>query len=131
MFFGQAGLLDEPSGNGVKYDDQLQREDNSLRTKFMLRRPEGLVWKSFRMRPQNFPWRRVALLAHYVHNGFRLFADILEAKGDEERLRSLFSVQLTGYWSRHYSFSHESPEQTAAIGKGSVDIVLINTVATL
>ncbi len=131
LFFGQAGLLDGPSGNGDKYYEQLQREYNYLRTKFMLRRPEGLVWKSFRMRPQNFPWRRVALLAHYVHNGFRLFADILEAKGDEERLRSLFSVQLTGYWSRHYSFSHESPEQTAAIGKGSADIVLINTVATL
>lgn len=129
LFFGQAGLLQEDGGDS--YYRQLCREYGFLRTKFSLRQPEGLVWKSFRMRPQNFPWRRVALLAHYVYGGFRLMADILAAEGGEDKLRRLFGVRLTGYWSDHFSFSHASPEQSAAIGQGSVDIILINTVAPL
>lgn len=129
LFFGQAGLLDRPATD--RYQEQLQREYAFLSTKFSLRRPEGLVWKAFRMRPQNFPWRRIALLAHFVHNGFRLMADLLEAKGDEQRLRDLFSVTLTGYWSNHYTFGRESQETQAALGRSSVDIVLINTVAPL
>ena len=75
--------------------------------------------------------RRIALLAHFVHNGFRLMADLLDAKGDEQRLRELFSVTLTGYWSNHYTFGRESQETQAALGRSSVDIVLINTVAPL
>lgn len=129
LFFGQAGMLE--TADGDSYYRQLRREYAYLKTKFALRRPDGLIWKSFRMRPQNFPWRRVALLAHYVHNGFRMMADILEAKGDEEKLRAIFTVELTGYWSNHFSFSHVSPEQSAAIGKNSIDIILINTVAPL
>ncbi len=129
LFFGQAGLLDKPAAD--RYQEQLQREYSFLATKFSLRRPEGLVWKAFRMRPQNFPWRRIALLAHYVHGGFRLMADILATQGNGKQLRELFSVTLTGYWSNHFTFGHESGEAQTALGRGSVDIVLINTVAPL
>lgn len=129
LFFGQAGLLDKPATD--RYQEQLKREYAFLATKFSLRRPEGMVWKAFRMRPQNFPWRRIALLAHFVHNGFRLMADLLATKGDEKQLRELFGVELTGYWSNHYTFGHESPERQAALGRSSIDIVLINTVAPL
>lgn len=131
LFFGQAGLLDASRHTDDRYYQQLCREYGFLANKFSLRAPQDLIWKSFRMRPQNFPWRRVALLAHYVCGGFRMMADILEAKGDEKRLRSLFSAELTGYWSNHFSFSHASPEPTAAIGRGSADILLINTAAPL
>lgn len=132
LFFGQAGMLDDLQRYaGDRYYEQLCREYSFLRNKFSLRRPEGLIWKSFRMRPQNFPARRIALLAYFVHNGFRLMADLLDADGDEAKLRKLFSARLSGYWSNHYSFSHASPESSAALGAGSVDIVLINTVAPL
>ncbi len=130
LFFGQAGLLDKPATD--RYQEQLQREYSFLATKFSLRRPEGMEWKAFRMRPQNFPWRRIALLAHYVLGGFRLMADILATKGNEKQLRDLFSVALTGYWGNHYTFGHESGEKAqAALGRSSIDIVLINTVAPL
>lgn len=129
LFFGQAGLLDGAATD--RYQEQLQREYSFLATKFSLRRPEGLAWKAFRMRPQNFPWRRIALLAHYVHGGFRLMADLLATHGDEKQLRELFSVALTGYWSNHYTFGHESGDTQTALGRGSIDIVLINTVAPL
>lgn len=48
-----------------------------------------------------------------------------------QRLRELFSVTLTGYWSNHYTFGRESQETQTALGRSSVDIVLINTVAPL
>lgn len=129
LFFGQAGLLDRQPTD--RYQEQLQREYSFLSTKFSLRRPEGMMWKSFRMRPQNFPWRRIALLAHFVHDGFRLMADLLDAKGDEKKLRELFGVKLTGYWSNHYTFGHESQETQSALSRSSIDIVLVNTVAPL
>ena len=40
-------------------------------------------------------------------------------------------MTLTGYWSNHYTFGRESQETQAALGRSSVDIVLINTVAPL
>ena len=132
LFFGQAGLLDNRKGiDADPYRSQLCREYDFLNNKFSLKRPEGLVWKAFRMRPQNFPWRRIALLAHYVYGGFRLMSQILEAKGDEDKLRALFTVKLSGYWSNHYTFDHISTEQTAAISRSSIDVVLINTVVPL
>ena len=132
LFFGQAGLLDNRKGiDADPYRSQLCREYDFLNNKFSLKRPEGLVWKAFRMRPQNFPWRRIALLAHYVYGGFRLMSQILEAKGDEDKLRALFTVKLSGYWSNHYTFDHTSTEQTAAISRSSIDVVLINTVVPL
>ena len=134
LFFGQAGMLE----NYQQYADnnyyrQLCREYAFLKNKFSLRRPDGLVWKSFRMRPQNFPCRRIAMLAGYVYGGFRLMADILDADGDIAKLRELFAVSLTGYWSTHYSFSGEPAASGAsqAIGRGAVDVILINTVVPL
>lgn len=131
FFFGQAGMLNEPSYAGDHYYDQLCREYNFLKNKFSLRQPEGMVWKTLRMRPQNFPCRRIAALAHYVFNGFRLMADILDAKGDYDKLVELFKINLSGYWDTHYSFSHESPRGTNALGPKSIDILLINVVAPL
>ena len=58
-------------------------------------------------------------------------SQILEAKGDEDKLRALFTVKLSGYWSNHYTFDHTSTEQTAAISRSSIDVVLINTVVPL
>ena len=132
LLFGQAGLLDEPQkGTGDRYYEQLCKEYSFLKSKYSLRQPEGMVWKAFRMRPQNFPWRRIALLAHYVENGFKLFSDILDSNGDEDSLRKLFQVNLTGYWNNHYTFFRESEESSAALGKSSIDIILINMVAPL
>ena len=131
LLFGQAGLLEEEQSNGDRYYEQLCREYAFLKSKYTLHQPEGMVWKAFRMRPQNFPWRRIALLAHYLEGGFRLMADILDADSSEEKLRELFSVTLTGYWSNHYTFFRETIEQTPAISKSSIDIILINTVAPL
>lgn len=129
LFFGQAGLL--ATAETDFYTQRLRAEYAFLATKFSLRQPADMGWKALRMRPQNFPWRRVALLASYVKDGFRLMTDILEAEGDIDRLRSLFTVSLTGYWANHYTFGRTAPVAGNALSRGSVNIVLINTVAPL
>ena len=129
LLFGQAGLL-----NGAYDDDayyrQLTREYAFLANKFSLHPIEGTAWRLFRSRPQNFPFRRIALLAQFVHDGFNLMNDIVEAS-DTKALRKLFDIELSGYWTTHYSFGKPSPSAGRALTGSSVDIVLINTVAPL
>ncbi|MBR5170705.1 MAG: DUF2851 family protein [Muribaculaceae bacterium] len=129
LLFGQAGLL-----NGAYSDDtyfqQLTREYAFLANKFSLRPIEGTAWKLFRSRPQNFPFRRIALLAQFIQGGFNLMNDILNA-GDTKALRQLFDIELSGYWTTHYSFGKPSPGAGRALSDSSIDIVLINTVAPL
>lgn len=130
LLLGQAGLLDASSAADDRYVQQLCREYAFLANKFSLSPMQPSDWKMFRIRPQNFPYRRIALLAHYVHGGFCLMRHILEA-GNEQELRELFQVELTGYWQNHYTFGHESPSSTRVLSNASIDIVLINTVAPL
>jgi len=128
LLFGQAGMLDKPDTDN--YSKQLAREYSFLASKFSLKPMQGMAWKTFRMRPQNFPYRRIALLAHYIHNGFNLMQALLDA-ADEKALRQLFSVELDGYWSTHYTLGKESNVTTRVLGEASIDIILINTVAPL
>lgn len=130
LLLGQAGLLDDEALLTDHYYAQLRREYAFLRNKFSLEPMEAEVWKMFRIRPQNFPHRRIALLAHYVQGGFRLMRQILDTHG-EKALRELFQVELTGYWATRYGFGKESPIAARALSNGSIDIVLINLVAPL
>lgn len=130
FLFGQAGLLVEGENAGDDYYARLTSEYAFLRNKFGLTPINPDSWKFFRLRPANFPHRRIAMLAQYIHRGFNLFSRICEAGSDEE-LRALFKVELSGYWTTHYLFGHASPETSAVLGEGAIDIVLINAVAPL
>lgn len=131
LLFGQAGLLSDNRLAAVPYYSHLQKEYAFLANKFELRPMDGSMWKSFRIRPQNFPFRRIALLAHYVEGGFNLMTDILERKG-EKQLRELFTVRLNGFWGNHYTFGGAPSEgEHCALSNSSIDIILINTVAPL
>ena len=129
LLFGQAGLLNGAHGDDSYYR-QLTSEYAFLANKFSLHPASGTIWKLFRSRPQNFPYRRIALLAQFVHNGFNLMNDILNAS-DTKALRQLFDIELSGYWTTHFSFGQPSPGAGRALSKSSIDIVLINTVAPL
>ncbi len=130
FLFGQAGLLVEGENLDDDYYTRLVSEYTFLRNKFGLNPINRESWKFFRLRPANFPHRRLAILAQYIHRGFNLFSQICEAT-DEEALRQLFKVELTGYWNTHYHFGHPSPETTAVLGNSAIDILLINAVSPL
>lgn len=130
MLMGQAGLLD--GDNNDTYYSQLQREYAFLANKYSLSAMESHSWKLFRIRPQNFPYRRIAMLARFVENGgFKLMQEIIDARGDEKRLRELFSINLNGYWANHFTFGKPHENGAKALSNSSIDIILINTVAPL
>jgi len=57
--------------------------------------------------------------------------NILEAK-DTRELQQLFDIELSGYWTTHYSLGKPSNRDAGrALSASSIDIVLINTVAPL
>lgn len=130
LLFGQAGMLDTSLYPHDAYYQQLCGEYAFLANKFSLTPMNAEAWKSFRVRPQNFPHRRIAMLAHYILDGFRLMESILSAR-DEKALRELFTVELSGYWATHYSFGDSASSSQRALGNNSIDIILINTVAPL
>lgn len=130
LLFGQAGMLDAQKPGMDSYYNQLCTEYAFLSNKFQLTPMEKESWKLFRIRPQNFPYRRIAMLAQFIEGGFRMMNRILEAEGEKE-MRALFEVELSGYWSKHYTFGKPNERATATLSRSSTDIILINTVAPL
>lgn len=130
LLFGQAGMLDAQKPGMDSYYNQLCTEYAFLSNKFQLTPMEKESWKLFRIRPQNFPYRRIAMLAQFIEGGFRMMNRILEAEGEKE-MRALFEVELSGYWIKHYTFGKPNERATATLSRSSTDIILINTVAPL
>ena len=129
FLLGQAGLLAD-TRNDDNYYTRLKGEYAFLQNKFGLTSLPEEAWKFFRLRPQNFPHRRLAMLAQYIYGGFSLFARLCQADTIEQ-MRALFQVQLSGYWDTHYTFDATSPASTSVLGNPAIDIILINTVAPL
>ena len=130
LLFGQAGMLDAQKPGMDSYYNQLCTEYAFLSNKFQLTPMEKESWKLFRIRPQNFPYRRIAMLAQFIEGGFRMMNRILEAEGEKE-MRALFEMELSGYWTKHYTFGKPNERATATLSCSSTDIILINTVAPL
>ena len=130
LLFGQAGMLDAQKPGMDSYYNQLCTEYAFLSNKFQLTPMEKESWKLFRIRPQNFPYRRIAMLAQFIEGGFRMMNRILEAEGEKE-MRALFEVELSGFWTKHYTFGKPNERATATLSRSSTDIILINTVAPL
>lgn len=130
LLFGQAGMLDVQKPGMDSYYNQLCTEYAFLSNKFQLTPMEKESWKLFRIRPQNFPYRRIAMLAQFIEGGFRMMNRILDAEGEKE-MRALFEVELSGYWTKHYTFGKPNERATATLSRNSIDIILINTVAPL
>lgn len=127
LLFGQSGLIvpsDDP------YIVGLQREYAFLSHKFALSPPQSLGWKMARMRPANFPHRRIATLAAMLYGGFSMLSRILEIE-NLDRARLIFAPQLTGFWRNHYNFGAPSGSCPPSLGLSSVTGLVINAVVPL
>ncbi|MCM1028765.1 MAG: DUF2851 family protein [Pseudoflavonifractor sp.] len=126
ILFGQSGLLDEPAAMGEPYAQMLMKEYSFMIHKFGLKTPVSLGWKMSRMRPANFPHRRIAALAAMISGGFRMHSRILHAPSAEQA-RALFTPALSPYWQTRFTFGGEqSSRPTASLSRASADIMVIN-----
>ncbi len=129
FLFGQAGLIPQPHPGEDAYIQALRREYTFMAAKFSLR-PLTLQWKMARTRPQNLPHRRMAALAEKIHQGFHLVGTLHDAATLDDMRREL-AVELHGYWATHFTFSGESAHTPRALGKSSIDTLIINVAIPL
>lgn len=119
MLLGQSGLLNATT---AQTDEQqaLLREYHFLQKKFQLIPLEPTIWKRARLRPQNAPEVRIRQFAQLICQSEWLFSQMLEAQSvDDMRQLLITPIERT---------TSTSPLKTPpAIGKSSVDILLINT----
>lgn len=131
LLFGQAAMLDSSLHIFDEYYQLLCREYFFLARKYNLRPMRPGLWKYARTRPQNFPHRRIAMLAKACEGGFSLFSKILSNAGDSDKLRELFRWQLAGYWHTHFSFDVEANSISDTLSEPSISLIIINAVAPL
>ncbi len=133
IFFGQAGLLDPMLNMGDRRYQIMCREYQFLARKYSMHPIPRASWKFARTRPQNLPYRRIALLAKAMSETPDLLNRILETEGDEEKLRLLFKWTVDPYWSRRLTFGSEAQTEAnpSSLSDASISILLINVAAPL
>jgi hypothetical protein len=67
LFLGQAGLLEDVTSKD-DYFSELQKEYSFLRKKYKLNALDHTIFKSLRIRPNNFPHIKIVQLAGIVRN---------------------------------------------------------------
>lgn len=130
LLLGQAGLIPRPAADEHPYATRIREEYAFMARKFSLT-PPRLIWKLARTRPQNFPLRRIAMLAEMIHRGFYLVGKINDCRSIDQ-LRDLFSIELTGFWATHFTFGSDTPGcRAAALSRDSIDTLIINVAVPL
>lgn len=126
IFFGMAGLLEEPIGD--PYYLSLQQEYRYLSHKFNFPTPiQTERWKLFRIRPQAFPHGKIAQLANLYHQQESLLSKLLEAH-DIDTVKRLLKMSPSAYWTNHYLFGKEAAATNKHLSNESLNLLLINTV---
>ena len=128
LYMGQAGFLDTDFEDD--YPRALQREYDYLQMAYKLKPLEKYLWKFFRLRPSSFPTIRISQFAGLISKTRNLFSKLLEADG-VEALRSLYEVSASDYWNTHYTFDTPAQECPKSLGKGFVDVLIVNAWAPL
>ena len=130
LIFGQAGFLKETIQDA--YYLLLKREYTLLRTKYTLadRQMNKAQWRFLRLRPANFPTIRLAQLTSVLYHQKNLFSRILSTRSWKE-LSPLFSVKPSDYWLHHYQFFKQQEKEVPALGKMSVENILINSIVPM
>ena len=126
LLFGQAGMLEEAFHE--EYPQKLQREYQFLQKKYQLQPILGESWKLLRMRPANFPTIRIAQLAYLLFQSTHLFSKILAAQNVKE-LENMFDIKVSPYWHNHYVFDKVSTKRKKTLGKSTIHLLIINTIA--
>lgn len=131
LFFGQAGMLDTSLHIFDEYYQMLCREYFFLARKYNLRPMRREMWKYARTRPQNFPHRRIALLAKMTEGGFKMLGDILAAGADIEKIVPLLRTKVEGYWLTHSDFDIKSHGGPIVLSSNNQNLLMINFVAPM
>jgi len=128
LLFGQAGLLEGTFKD--EYPAKLQKEYAYLKQKLSLSPISKAEWKFMRIRPPHFPTIRIAQLASILIKNGRLFRQIIESDSIKN-ISDLFLVKPSAYWQTHYRFDKPTAKSEGAMGKSTIEILIINVVVPM
>lgn len=134
FFMGQAGLLERRlipqkyhrTMDEEGYFERLRAEYAYLQRKFSLQPIDGKMWRFLRLRPQNFPYIRIAQLARLYHSRRFGLRNIVESCTTDE-LRDTMKSAVSAYWQTHYVFGLPGKKSEKHLSEASLDVLLINT----
>jgi Protein of unknown function (DUF2851) len=126
LLFGQAGFLEDDFEDA--YPNKLKAEYQFLQKKYNLVPLKKESWHFLRMRPANFPTLRIAQFAILLFQTEHFFSKLLAVENIRQ-IENMFSMQLSPYWTNHYLFDKPSPQRTKTLGKSSIHLLIINTIA--
>lgn len=125
LFFGQAGMLENEARDGFH---------SSLKDRYHLQKtihhlePIALQhWKFLRLRPANFPTRRISQMATLFFQSPELFQELLSATQTKE-MEALFRLAYHEYWEDHVRFGHPCKPVKNDLGAETIQLLLGNAV---
>jgi hypothetical protein len=127
---------------GTGFDSETEEYINRVETlwkpflpQFKDIRMSGEQWEFFRMRPENFPTKRIAGMSYILSDckSPSLLAMFLPAFDEvseaSRRLRDMIMHRAAGYWTRHYTFGgRQHKEKPFLIGQNRAADIVINIV---
>jgi hypothetical protein len=135
LLLGQAGLLPSQRHRRVK-DRTANRLENIWRSAGIAGSMKETDWCFFRVRPDNFPTRRLIGLGYLIarYHGPGLASGIIDlikqAPAGREHcwLENGLAVMVPGYWQNHADFGIPTSRNSAVIGFEKASAIVINTI---
>jgi hypothetical protein len=129
LLFGQAGFLDADFEDD--YPNKLKQEYNFLAKKYALQRLNPVIWKFSKTHPPNFPTKRISQLAAFLCVEQSTFSKLL-ILDDFSEIKESLRAMPNEYWKNHYRFDKPSAKLlSGAMGKSSIDNLIINSISTI
>ncbi len=128
MILGVAGFLEGKARDA--YHQELMDEFRFLQRKYSFSTMPLHTWKFLRMRPSNFPSRRLAGLAGFLCQRRPLFGGLMKCKTFQD-IRKYFTLHLADYWQSHYMFGKKGGRSRYVYGHSQMNIFAINVVGPL
>lgn len=125
LFLGQAGLLEERLEE--VYYQELQKEYQFLKRKYLLENKYVERPKFFRLRPDNFPNIRLSQLSSLYNKVPHLFSDLMRTNEILE-IYKILKVETSDYWKTHYSFKKSHSLKLKQVTRPLMDLLIINTI---
>ncbi|MDQ3193719.1 MAG: DUF2851 family protein [Bacteroidota bacterium] len=131
IIFGLSGFL-----AGIRFKDsyvsELKNNWSTIGAKLQKEIMDRSEWNFFRLRPANFPTRRLAyasaLLNEILYNDFfKSVIKIFEESEDvSKNLQKALKIEISEYWRIHYDFGKESKLSYKTIGQERIKDITTN-----
>ena len=139
LYLGVAGLLPTPAAleeadcTTVVYVRELQARFDRLQARLSMPVMAPGAWQFFRLRPANFPPRRIAQGAALVHRLFRsdalgTLAEAVWRPDAVDALRSIFQGAPSSFWNNHVRLDRSARTRHANLGQSRIDVLISDAV---